>query len=303
MSDESTTGGTSRRAFLKDAAWLGLGAAVLGGCARAGGAAAGVGGFVAPRADRIGVQLYTVRDQLQQDFEGTIERVARIGYRELEFAGYYNRTPEQVRAILDRLGLTAPSSHIGANLLRENLAEQLRIARVIGHRYVTAPSYPFPRGGASEEPWKQAAAEFNRWGAACKEQGMRFAYHNHNWELQPIAGGRSGLDVLVAETDPALVDFELDLYWTVHAGRDPLRFFEQYPGRVALWHVKDMREPQGAKAMVPVGQGTIDFKAIFARAQQSGLRHFFVEHDNAAQTGGSLASIETSFQYLRQLLA
>ncbi len=310
--------GAARRAFVRDAALAGLGAAGLGAalaaCARAGRAAAGAASpaaaspaaaapAAAAPAGRIGVQLYTVRDLMQQDFEGTLARVAAIGYREVEFAGYYGRTPEQVRATLDRLGLAAPSSHIGVALLRADLAGQLRAARAIGHAYVTAPSYPIARTGAGEEAWKQAAAEFNRWGAACREQGLRFAYHNHDWELRPIAGGRSGLDVLIAETDPALVDFELDLYWAVHAGRDPLQLFGQYPGRVALWHVKDMREPQGAKAMAPVGGGAIDFRAIFAQRGQSGLRHFFVEHDNAAQVGGSLPSIEASYAYLRRLLA
>ena len=324
MSHRLPSGPQSRRAFLRDATVLGFGAATLVGCrtsASAGGTAAGAtaagatavansaggaaraAGFTAPSANGVGVQLYTVRDLLQQDFEGTLEKVAQVGYRRVELAGMYDRKPEQVRAVLDRLQLTAPSAHVGANLLRQDMAQQIQIAKTLGHEYITAPSFPIPRTGGTEDAWKQAAAEFNRFGTACREAGLRFAYHNHNWELAPIAGGRSGLDVLLAETDPALVDFELDLYWAAHAGRDPLALFAQYPGRFTMWHVKDMREPQGAKAMAPVGQGTLDFRAMFAKAQQSGLRHFFVEHDNAAQTGGSLASIQASFAHLRQLLS
>lgn len=310
MRDQQMPGQSSRRSFLIELAAAGVGGGLLAACARAGGTTVGTtaatAGAVAggsAGATRIGLQLYTVRDLLAQDFEGTLARVAQVGYRAVEFAGYYDRTPEQVRSLLDRLSLTAPSSHIGVDLLRRDAGAQIALARTIGHEYVTVPSYPFPRTGATADDWKRAAAEFNQWGAACRAQGLRLAYHNHDFEFQPTAGGPTGYDVLVKETDPGLVDFELDLYWATRAGRDPLQLFQQYPGRFAMWHVKDMQDPQGTKAMAPVGKGTIDFRAIFARAQQSGMRHFFVEHDNAATTGGSLPSIETSFQTLRQLLA
>lgn len=320
MSEQRDTGsGIERRSFLKRLTVLGLGAGVLGACARtvaagtpaapaapvAGAAgAAGMAGAMQPAVDRIGVQLYTVRDLLAQDFEGTLERVAAIGYRRLEFAGYYDRTPAQVRALLDRLQLTAPSTHVGVPLLRRDLPAQLALARTIGHEYVTAPSYPVPRAGTdTPDDWKRIAAEFNAWGAACRAEGLRFAFHNHAVEFRPVEGGPTGMDVLVRETDPALVDFELDLYWARHAGQDPLDWFRRYPGRFTMWHVKDMTDPQGAKGMAPVGQGTTDFAALFAQAQPSGLKHFFVEHDNAAQMGGSLQSLEASYAHLRRLLA
>jgi sugar phosphate isomerase/epimerase len=303
MSDRFTSARTSRRSFLAELAALGGGGGVLAACTRAVGSAGGASASVAAAsANAIGLQLYTVRDRLQQDFEGTLEEVARVGYTKVEFAGYYNRTPEQVRALLDRLKLTSPSSHIGVNLLRQDLAGQIAMAKTIGHEYVTAPSYPLPRGGGTLADWRNVVAEFNKWGAACRAAGLRFAFHNHAGEFAPIEG-RPGMDILLRETDPALVDFELDLYWARFADQDPLQLFERYPGRFAMWHVKDMREPTGSKAMAPVGQGEIDFRAIFARARQSGLRHFFVEHDNAAQTGGSLESIRASHQHLRQILA
>lgn len=249
--------------------------------------------------DRIGVQLYTVRDLLQQDFEGTLTQVARAGFKELEFAGYYGKSPEQVRELLDRLDVSAPSTHIGIDLLRQDLAGQLRAARTIGHQYVVVPYLVENQRPTDVAGWQRLAAELNRFGAAAREQGLRLAYHNHDFELTALPGGRTGLDVLLAETDPELVDFELDLYWTVFAGHDPLRLFAQYPGRFPLWHVKDMN---AARQMVPVGQGTIPFAAIFARASQAGMRHFFVEHDNAAQTVGSLASIQAGYQHLRRML-
>jgi sugar phosphate isomerase/epimerase len=249
------------------------------------------------------VQLYSVRDLLQRDFEGTIEQVARIGYREVEFAGYYNRTPEQVRALLDRLALRSPSSHIGANLLRRDMAAQVALAKTIGHRYITLPSYSISRTGTPLDGWKAAAAEFNQWGAACRDAGLRFAFHNHSAEFQPIEGARSGMHVLLAETDPALVDFQLDIFWAVAAGQDAISLFAEHPGRFTMWHVKDMLDPLGAKTMKPVGQGVIDFGRIFARARDSGMRNFFVEDDNAAANGGSIASIQASFDHLSRLLA
>ena len=250
--------------------------------------------------DAIGLQLYTVRDLLQRDFDGTLAEVARIGYRKVEFAGYFGRTPAQVRAVLDRVGLTAPSAHVGVNLLRQDLPAQIASAKTIGHEYLTAPSYPLTRT-ATLADFQRMAADFTAWGKACRDAGLRFAFHNHSVEFQQV-GGRPGFEVLLTETDPALVDFELDLYWARFAGVDPVDLIERYPGRFTMWHVKDMRDPANTKAMVPVGAGEIDFKAIFARAGRSGLRHFFVEHDNAAQTGGSLASIQASHAHLQRIL-
>jgi sugar phosphate isomerase/epimerase len=306
MSDHSTAQQLSRRSFLARVTGIGLGtAAVFGHAGSAGAASAltgiGAGSLPSPR-ERIGVQLYTVRDQMQADFEGTIARVSELGYREVEFAGYYGRTPQQVRTLLDRLGLRAPSAHVGANALREDLAGQIRMAKVIGHQYLTLPSFPVDRNGGAVA-WQRAAAEFNRIASACRDEGLRLAYHNHAWEFAEVGGGRTGYDILLAETDPALVDFELDLYWAVHAGRDPIQLFQRHPGRFTMWHVKDMRDPQGAKEMVPVGQGVIPFRAIFAQSERSGMRHFFVEHDNAASTVGSLPSIEASFRHLHRMLS
>ena len=249
----------------------------------------------------IGLQLYTVRDLLEKDFEGTIERVAQIGYKNLEFAGYYNHTPEQVRALLDRLQLVSTSSHIGSQLIRQDAAAQIRAAKTIGQDYITIPSYNFGREGAAG--WRKGVAEFNQWGAMCRDAGIKLAYHNHAAEFAPLEG-TTGYDILLREVDPKLVDFELDLYWARYADQDPLTLFAKYPGRFAMWHVKDMMLTGTTKGMAPVGKGTLDFKTIFAHAGESGLKHFFVEHDNAAAgPGGSLASIQTSIEYLRKLLA
>lgn len=288
----------NRRTFLFELAAVGLSTSVLSGCA-----SEGAGGGKSSSTSMIGLQLYTVRDLLEKDLEGTLERVAQIGYTNVEFAGYYNRTPEQVRAILDRLKLVSTSSHIGPQLMRQDAAAQIRAAKVIGQDYITIPSYSFGRDGGVDA-WKKGAAEFNQWGAVCRDAGLRLAYHNHAAEFAKLEGGSTGYDVLAREVDPNLVDFELDLYWAAFADQDPLVLFAKYPGRFAMWHVKDLLITQGTKGMTPVGRGTLDFKTMFAHARESGMKHFFVEDDDAAAaSGGSLASIQTSYTYLRQLLA
>jgi sugar phosphate isomerase/epimerase len=278
---------------------IGVGTGVMSACA----SAMARGGAATPGANNIGLQLYTVRDLLAKDFDGTLAKVAQIGYTNMEFAGYYERTPEQVRATLDRLGMVSRSSHIGANLMRQDAALQIRTAKIIGQEYITLPSYPFARDGGIDA-WKKGAAEFNQWGAMCRDAGIRLAYHNHAPEFAKVEGGPTGYDVLVRETDPALVDFEMDLYWTAFADQDPLALFAKYPGRFALWHVKDLQVTGGTKGMTPVGLGTLNFKSYFAHAKEAGLKHFFVEHDSAANyAGGSLASIQASYTNLQTLLA
>ena len=311
MSEHEETKGVDRRKFLFDLAAIGIGTSTFAACASGSGAATSAGsatasssaaGGASANTKLIGLQLYTVRDQLQTNFEGTIEKVAQIGYKNLEFAGYYNHTPEQVRALLDRLGLISTSSHIGAQLMRPDPAAQIKAAKVIGHEYITIPSYNFGREGV--EGWKKGVAEFNTWGRMCRDAGMKLAYHNHNMEFAALEGATSGYDILVREVDPALVDFELDLYWAAFADQDPKALFAKYPGRFAMWHVKDLLVTNGTKGMAPVGKGTLDFKSYFANARQAGLKHFFVEHDTAATyPGGSLASIQASADFLKQLLA
>ena len=293
----------SRRTFLFELAAMGVGTSVLASCAGAGTGAAAASSSTAAgaNANMIGLQMYTVRDQLQKDFDATVDQIAKIGYRNLEFAGYYNRTPEQVRALLDRVGAVSRSAHIGAQLMRQDAAAQIRSAKTIGQEYITLPSYNWGREGLAG--WRKGIAEFNTWGAMCRDAGIKLAYHNHANEFAPLEG-TTGYDVLVKEVDPKLVDFELDLYWAKFADQDPVALFAKYPGRFAMWHVKDMVVTGTQKGMTPVGKGTIDFKAIFAKAGQSGMKYFFVEHDTAGQyPGGSLASAQASYEYLRQLLA
>jgi sugar phosphate isomerase/epimerase len=246
------------------------------------------------RVKPVGLQLYTIRDAMQKDFEGSLQRVAQIGYEEVEFAGYFNRTPQQVKQLLKKNKLRAPSTHIGLAAFRDQLTENIKMAKVIGHKYLVCPSLP-QNERQSIDDYKRLAALFNRIGADCRKAGLTFAYHNHAFEFEAMEG-RLPYDVLLEETDPKLVTMELDLYWMVRAGHDPLQYFDRYPGRFALFHVKDMGEAPGHD-FAEVGRGTLDFKSIFQASKKAGARHFIVEQDRTP--GDPFESIRISWEYLK----
>jgi sugar phosphate isomerase/epimerase len=246
------------------------------------------------RISKIGLQLYTVRDLMKKDVEGTLAAVAGAGYTEVEFAGYFDKSPAEIKAMLDRHGLVAPSVHSGS-IAPDDWAKALEAANVIGHKFIVMPWIPVERRKTLDD-WKQVAADFNRVAASAKAAGLQFAYHNHDFEF-PLVEGKVPYDVLLAETDPNLVKLEIDLYWITKAGADPLAYFARWPGRIPLVHVKDSLGPPDNK-MVDVGAGKIDWKRIFARSAQAGIKHYFVEHDQPADP---IASITASCAYLKQL--
>ena len=247
----------------------------------AGALASGFGGGLPLRAQdngesglRPGLQLYTVRRLMRDDVPSTLALVADIGYRHLEFAGYFGYPASELRLMLDDLGLAAPGVHVSPQDMTENLEAVVDAAWIMGHRYVVVYAID-PQARATLDGYHRAAEQFNAWGEACDRAGLRFAYHNHDFEFGLI-DGQVPYDALLDGTDPALVDFELDLYWIRAGGRSELEYFERYPGRFALWHVKDM---DAGGAMIDVGDGIIDFASLFDR-DDSGVRHAFVEHDN-----------------------
>jgi sugar phosphate isomerase/epimerase len=257
-------------------------------------------GALAPRLPgslaNIGIQLYTLRRDFQRDVEGTLAKVAEIGFREVEFAGYPPGTGAPLKAILERLGLTAPSSHVALEAIRADWGRALDEAAALGQRYIVVPSIG-REDRQTLDAWKRVAALFNRAGEEARARKIQFAYHNHDFEFAPIEG-TTGYDVLLAETDPGLVQLELDLYWMTRAGRDPLQYFAKYPGRFPLLHVKDM-DATPEKGFADVGKGTIDFARIFRRIPQAGAKHFFYEQD--VTPGVPLDSAKVSYQYLKQL--
>jgi sugar phosphate isomerase/epimerase len=290
---------STRRAFLVK---LAAGAvAVTAVVAGAHSLVAAAGRAAVSRAARplsaIGIQLYTVRDAMAADFQGTLERLARMGYGEVEFAGYFGRSPARVRAILDGLGLDAPAAHVPLDALRDDLAMTLDTAAAAGHTWVVCPWIaPEER---SSDGYRHLADVLNRAGEAAQGVGLRVAYHNHEFEFEPLGSADTlPFELLLQRTDPALVDFELDLFWVSRAGHDPLDWFARHPGRFPLVHVKDMDgSPEGR--MVDAGRGVIDFPAILDRREQAGIRHWFVEHDQPEDPFGTAG---VGLEYLRGLL-
>ena len=243
---------------------------------------------------RIGIQLYTVRRDLARDVEGTLAKVAAIGFKEVEFAGFPAGTAVSLRAMLSRHRLTVVSNHVALQSLRADWDRTLDEAAAIGQRYIVV-AYLQPDERRTIDDWKRLAALFNRAGETSRARKIQFAYHNHDFEFVPMTGA-IGFDVLLAETDPKLVQFEMDLYWITKAGKDPLAYFAKWPGRFPLLHIKDMA-PDGGFA--DLGTGTIDFARSFRRASQGGVKHYFYEQD--VTPGSPFDSAKVGYEYLKSL--
>ncbi|OGT99853.1 MAG: hypothetical protein A2085_04000 [Gemmatimonadetes bacterium GWC2_71_10] len=242
----------------------------------------------------LGIQLYTVRREAQRDLDGTLAQLARIGYREVEFWNYYGRTPAQVAQLLARHGLTSPSVHVGLESLEgDAAAATLAAAREIGHRYLVVAWTP-TQWRRTLDDWRRLAERFNRAGERCRASGLEFGYHNHDFEFTPLEGAVP-FDLLCEATDPALVRLQVDLYWMLAGGHDPVPFLRRWPRRVPSVHIKD-RTADGR--MVDVGAGAIDWRTVLGEARRAGVQHWFVEHDEPAD---ALASVRASYEYLSRL--
>ena len=228
---------------------------------------------------------------MSQDMGAVLAGVAAVGYREVEFAGYFGVAPAEIRGLLDASGLVAPAAHVDLNQVDtpEALDRTLAGARVVGHRWLIVPSIPQPL--RTVEGYARVADVLNGAGERAQPASVRIGFHNHAHEFAAI-DGTTGFDLLAERLDPAYVDLEIDLHWAAVGGADPLQLFKTYPGRFLLCHVKGMAAD---RTMVDVGQGIIDWSAIFEQADEAGLLHYFVEHDEPEDP---MASIEASFRYL-----
>lgn len=285
-------------------------AVIAGGAAAAGLAAraaqAAEAGFFKRTGLPLGLQLYTLGPDLAADLDGQLAQVAKAGYRTVELAGYVGRTPEALKAALDKAGLAAASSHVQAasSTGQGGLADPDRViaeAKTLGVRHIVLPMFPIPervkpaagedrraylaRLGAAmtAEDWKGAAALLNKAAKPLKAAGLTLAYHNHNVEFAPVAG-TTGLAILLKETDPALVNFEMDAGWVVAAGADPFAILKANPRRFRQMHVKDVKastKPNFALQQDPteVGTGIIDWKRLLPAARAAGVDGFFVEQE------------------------
>jgi sugar phosphate isomerase/epimerase len=265
----------------------------------------------------IGIQLNTQAKPLSDDFPGTIKELAAFGYKNLEFAGpyyfspedeiknnvlvsvmglsgygYHGHTPREIRMMLDDLGMVSTSAHISDNSLKYAIDEAIEAANIIGQKYILSPAFY----GQSLEEFKKASELYNIFGEKCKAGGIQYGYHTHNGEFAHF-DGVTPFDILVKETDPALVCFEVDLFWAEVAGVDTVKLVKQYPGRIKLLHIKEMTENmdqpyttfdpangmdmlmQLMKNQTIVGEGVIDFKSILSQLDHAGIDQLFIEGD------------------------
>lgn len=240
------------------------------------------------RIARIGLQLYTVRSALSKDVEGTIAAVAAAGITELEFAGYYDKSPAWWSALLKQHKLTAPATHEALPATDDGWPAIFDRAKGMGHEIVIVPFVGNNYRGTRDN-WLKLSERLNTGAQKAKAAGLQFAYHNHDFEFAPV-GDTTGYEILTSNTDASLVKLELDMYWAVKAGRDPLDIMTTHKGRVICCHVKDASAAPERK-MLDVGAGTIDFKMLLDKGRKLGLKHWFIEHD---QPVDALASIKAS---------
>ena len=232
---------------------------------------------------------------MEEDVPATLAAVAGMGYREVELAGTFGWSPQDLRGLLDDVGLRAASSHHGMGEIREGWERTLDGAEALGQSQIVLPS--LPQDARTADGLRALADELNRAGEAARSRGLAFGFHNHDFEVTPLEGsGERPLDLLLAGTDPELVGFQLDLFWAVHGGTDPLDWFRDHPGRFLSVHVKDRTD---GGEMVAVGEGELDFPRLLeVGAEVGGVAHAFVEHDRPED---SLASIRRGLAHLNTL--
>ena len=301
----------SRRGFLVQSGQLGVAALLSTWLPRR--------GFANPLGFPIGLQLYTVKDSMQEDPAGTLKKLREIGFGVVESAGFGKLSSKQFRQLLDDSGLACPSSHLQFDT--DNLGPAFEDAHVLGAMYATSGSLHLPaaaskravaasKPGMSLDDAKRTAEIANRIGEAAKHAGLQYAYHNHDAEFADQGGGAIGYDLLLRETNPELVKFEIDCGWMIFAGHNPIDYFKKYPNRFPMIHVKDYLSPidksaagAGAAEMrgAELGHGVIDYKPIFAAAGKAGLKHYFAEQEGPYSRMNPLQAARVDYDYLHSM--
>ncbi len=275
----------SRRSFLKTSATIAAGSMLIPAFAEPG------------KAKKVGLQLYSVRNEMLKDAVGTLTRLAKIGYKELESArsdkgNYYGLTAKEIKKITKDLGMKLVSGHVHIN---EHWQKSIDDAVEAGQDYLICSS--MPSKGQTIENYQKTADIFSKAGEDCAKAKLQFGYHNHDYEFEKV-GDKVLYDVLLERTDPKFVKMELDLGWVVVTGNDPIAYFKKYPNRFPLWHLKDMNAVK--KQSTEFGKGVMDIKAMMQSAKMSGMKHFFVEQEEYTNT--AFESIEQDYKYLKNLV-
>ncbi|MGF7218061.1 sugar phosphate isomerase/epimerase [Spirosoma lacussanchae] len=251
---------------------------------------------------KIGLQLYTLRNELGKDVEGTLKKVADIGYREVETFGYaggkfFGKTPAEFKTLLTSLNLTSPSGHYMPNNLKKDWNVAVEHAAGIGQKYMMC-AFLFPQDRKTIDDYKTLCDTLNTAGEVCQKAGIQFGYHNHDFEFETL-DGQVPYQVMLSGTDPKLVKMELDLYWAIRAGQDPVELFRKNPGRFPLVHLKDIAKTE-KREFAEVGTGSVDFQRILDAHKTAGIQHYFVEQD-AVVKGSPLEAIAISYQNVQKL--
>jgi sugar phosphate isomerase/epimerase len=276
----------TRREFLKVSGTFALGSMVLPAFAQA------------PKIQNVGIQLYSVRKEMLSDAVGTLKKLAGIGYKELESArsekgNYYGLTPKEVKKITSDLGMKMRSGHVHID---KNWQQSIDAAAEVGQDYLVCSS--LPSSGQTIENYQRVADAFTKAAEDCRKVNITFGYHNHEYEFEKV-NGKVLYDILLEKTDPDLVKMELDLGWVIVTGNDPVTYFEKYPGRFPLWHLKDMDAKK--KESTEFGKGQINISRMMQNAQKSGMKYFFVEQEEYSKT--AFESLQHNYDYLMKLPA
>lgn len=278
----------TRRNFLKSSGALALGALIAPNLAAM--------AAEKTKVNNVGIQLYTVRTEMLADATGTLKQLAKIGYKELESARsekglYYGLQPKEIKKITEDLGMTLRSGHVHID---KDWDKTVAAAVETGQDYLICSS--LPSNGQTVSNYKHVADMFTKAAEDCKKAGMVFGYHNHEYEFEK-ENGQVLYDVLLDNTDPELVKMEMDLGWAILTGNDPVKYFERYPGRFPLWHLKDMDKTK--QESTEFGKGAIDIKKMLQVADKSGMKYFFVEQEEYA--GAAMDSVKHNYDYLQKL--
>jgi sugar phosphate isomerase/epimerase len=266
------------------------------------------------KQELIGLQLYTLRNEIKNDVAPVIAKVAEIGYTSVEVFGYndgkfFGHSPEEFVGIIKKNNLKTPSGHymmldyfIKGN--EDQLKKTVADAAIMGHDFFVVP-FLIDSMRTSLDDYKKLAEKLNKAAVEAKSAGMKLAYHNHNFEFKDWGGGKTGFDIFAKETDASLVSFEMDIYWVTRAGIDPIQLIKDNPGRIKLWHIKDMADKKeasfdtgGDQYFTEVGSGVINYKEIFKHKKESGMEYFFVEQDQVKIP--VYESISKSLDYLKK---
>lgn len=249
-----------------------------------------------PKKPVVAMQMFTLRDECEQDYPGTLREVAKIGYRAVQVSGLHKCTAREIRKVMDDLGLGSAGTHVGLEMLEQNFNAAADMVKDLGTEWAIVPWLPEERRQGAEG-WRTLGKIMTEIGAKLRQVGLRLAYHNHSFEFKKF-DGKYGYDLLFESVDPSLVHNEIDTYWVQHGGESPVKYLRRFAGHIRVVHFKDMG-PGPDKPMVPVGEGILDWPNILKACRSGGTQWMCIEQDTCAPLP-PLAAAKVSFDNCRK---